>query len=130
VKKQTLSPSFQEESDAEDDDCCSQALPAMTNSTCTDDFRIISSSLQEQGEFRCIILTFHVASSSNCSSPCIYNILLDHIQRLEQHLTKPCHHCQQPYFSNNNAQTDFKDHPSTLVEKDRKIKTMPKELPK
>jgi hypothetical protein len=47
VKKQTLSPSFQEESDAEDDEFCSAALPAMTNSTCTDDFSIISSSLQK-----------------------------------------------------------------------------------
>jgi len=55
VKKQTLSPSFQEESDAEDDDCCSEALPAMTNSTCTDDFSIISSSLQKQGEFDKIV---------------------------------------------------------------------------
>lgn len=50
--------------------------------------------------------------------PCVYDNLLDRIQRLEQYLAKPCQQCQflnVPMFNSNNNASDHPESPSQPI---------------
>ncbi|UJR27037.1 hypothetical protein I4U23_008341 [Adineta vaga] len=100
TSKNQIGESNVQNDDDDDDDCFSQV-----SSTTMDDFHIQPSK-----------------NSSHFVNPCIYNNLLDRIQRLEQYLTRSCRHCQQTCLPlnksniisslsyNNNAPTDVVYH--------------------
>ncbi|CAF1634954.1 unnamed protein product [Adineta ricciae] len=52
-------------------------------------------------------------TTENQIDPCIYDNLLDRIQRLEQYLTKPCQHCQLSNVSVFNSNNNASDHPES-----------------